>query len=139
VHLTGHEERITSIKFSPDGTRVVTTSEDNTARIWDSVSGAELFVLRGHLHKGADESEGKKFKNAGFVVSADFSPDGEYLATGGTDHTVRIWNASSGEQIATLRGHDKWVTKVEFSPDGTQIVTASWGGNVRSWKIFKGG
>ena len=49
-----------SAAFSPDGSRIVTTSEDKTARVWDAATGSEIAILRGH---------------AGPVRSAAFSPD----------------------------------------------------------------
>ena len=46
--LRGHDNSVLSAAFSPDGSRIVTASWDNTARIWDTVSAKEIAVLRGH-------------------------------------------------------------------------------------------
>ena len=46
--LSGHESDVTSAAFSPDGSRIVTASADETARIWDAATGKEITVLRGH-------------------------------------------------------------------------------------------
>ncbi|MBU2583557.1 MAG: hypothetical protein KJ622_17760 [Alphaproteobacteria bacterium] len=46
--LAGHTATVQFVAFSPDGTRVVTGSDDNTARLWDASTGAEIAVLRGH-------------------------------------------------------------------------------------------
>src|SRR6516225_8251870 len=59
--LDGHDGSVTSAAFSPDGSRIVTASLDNTARTWDAASAKEIAVLRGH-----DAS----------MNSAAFSPDG---------------------------------------------------------------
>ena len=50
--LKGHEGGVNSAAFSPDGTRVVTASDDRTARVWDAATGAELAVLKGHEERG---------------------------------------------------------------------------------------
>ena len=67
-----------SAAFSPDGSRIVTASEDKTARIWDAATAKEIAVLRGH------ESS---------VTSAAFSPDGSRIVTASEDKTARIWDA----------------------------------------------
>jgi len=69
---------VRSAAFNPDGSHIVTASEDNTARIWDAASGTEIAVLRGH-----DSA----------VNSAAFSPDGSRIVTASNDKTARIWDA----------------------------------------------
>jgi WD40 repeat protein len=66
-----------SALFSLDGSRVVTASADNTARIWDASSAKQIAVLRGH---------------EGPVGSAVFSPDGSRIVTASQDNTARIWD-----------------------------------------------
>jgi WD40 repeat protein len=61
--------------FSPDGSRIVTASGDQTARVWDAATGKEMAVLRGH---------------EGFVRAAAFSPDGSSVVTASRDQTARI-------------------------------------------------
>jgi hypothetical protein len=79
--LKGHEHAVLSAAFSPDGTRVVTASSDNTARLWDAATGTEIAVLRGRGHEHA-------------VLSAAFSPDGTRVVTASDDNTARLWDIS---------------------------------------------
>ena len=109
---------VSSAAFSPDGSRIVTASDDNTARIWDAATGKEIAVLRGH---------------DGSVNSAAFSPDGSRIVTASEDKTARIWDAATGKEIAVLRGHDGAVNSAAFSPDGSRIVTASVDKTARIW------
>ncbi|KAG2033939.1 WD40-repeat-containing domain protein [Suillus americanus] len=76
-------------------------------------------VLRGHTD---------------YVRSVSFSPDGTHIVTGSDDHTVRLWDAGTGQPLGEpLLGHTSYVTSVSFSPDGTRIVTGSHDHTVRLW------
>jgi energy-coupling factor transporter ATP-binding protein EcfA2 len=123
VGFGGHEGRVYSAAFSPDGSRIVTASEDKTARIWDAASGNEIAVLRGH---------------GNWVRSAAFSPDGSRIVAASDDLTARIWDAASGKEIAVLRGHGDRVNCAAFSPGGSRIVTASWDNTARIWDAAGG-
>jgi WD40 repeat protein len=67
------------------------------------------------------------------VRSASFSPDGACIITASYDRTARIWDASSGEEIVCLRGHEDWVQSAAFLPDPARIVTASEDRTARIW------
>jgi hypothetical protein len=67
------------------------------------------------------------------VLAIAWSPDGRRLATGSSDRTVRIWDTSSGSELAVLRGHGDWVRAVVWSPDGRRLATASSDRTVRIW------
>jgi WD40 repeat protein len=91
--------------------------------MWDAASGIELLCLRGHKHS---------------VLSVAFSPDGNRLASGSWDQTLRIWDAVSGEERFCLRGHDSPVGSVAFSPDGQRLVSGGDNQSVRLWDGTKG-
>jgi WD40 repeat protein len=75
--LGGHDAGVNSATFSPDGSRIVTASDDKTARIWDAATGKEVAVLRGHDAR---------------VNSAAFGPGGSRVVTASWDQTARIWD-----------------------------------------------
>jgi len=77
--LKGHSGFVTAVAFSPDGKRIVTTSEDNTLRLWETEAGQEVLTLKGHTN---------------IVRSVAFSRDGKRIISGGWDKTVRVWDAS---------------------------------------------
>jgi WD40 repeat protein len=57
------------------------------------------------------------------VVAVAFSPDGQRIVTGSGDRTAKVWEAASGRELLTLKGHTSWIRSVAFSPDGQRIVT----------------
>ena len=59
------------------------------------------------------------------VTSVSFSPDGQWIASGSEDKTVKVWSVESGECVTTLQGHLADVTSVSFSPDGQWIASGS--------------
>jgi WD40 repeat protein len=69
--------------LSPDATRVVTASEDRTAKVWDARSGALVLTLKGHT---------------GPIKSASFSGDGSRIVTASGDGTAKIWDAGPSIQ-----------------------------------------
>jgi eukaryotic-like serine/threonine-protein kinase len=121
--LSGHGDTVISAAYSPDGTRIVSSSSDRTARIWDARSGVQLAVLSGH---------------GDVVNTAAYSPDGTRIVTASNDKTVRIWDAHTGAPLTVLRGHEDSVESARYSPDGTRIVTASDDKTVGIWDARSG-
>jgi WD40 repeat protein len=81
---------------------------------------AVVLHLRGHKSK---------------VNCLAFSPDGRLLATGGHDHSIRLWQACTGRPAGTLSGHEGYVYGVAFSPDGMLLASSSYDGSVRVWDV----
>jgi WD40 repeat protein len=79
AELKGHTGSVNSANFSADGSKIVTASFDNTARVWD-VKGNPIAVLNGHK---------------GWVRSANFSADGSKIVTASFDNTARVWEIES--------------------------------------------
>ncbi|MBE9125927.1 MULTISPECIES: eIF2A-related protein [unclassified Coleofasciculus] len=126
---------LTSVSFSPDGQSLVTAGIDGTVQLWNlSYSpipeGTERTVKFWRLLEQPIQFKGHQ----GWVYSASFSPDGQYLATAGEDGTTRLWQLSK-EQPVEWNAHKSsdW-SVVSFSPDGQHLVTASFQDNtVRLW------
>ena len=163
--LSGHSGQVFSAAYSPDGTRIVTASLDNTARIWDASTGIQLAVMSGKRFRHAEYSpDGARivttsedatvrvwdahsgeplavFSGHGTLpMSATFSPDGTRLAIASVDksNTARIWDARTGEELVVLRGHSDLLQFIAYSPDGTRVVTASRDRTARIWDARTG-
>ena len=82
-----------------------------------------LFALKGH---------------AGPVRSVAFSPDGQRLASGSDDQTVKIWDTATGKELFALKGHAGAVNSVAFSPDGQRLASGSSDKTVKIWDSATG-
>ena len=83
-----------------------------------SVEGQEPLTLKG--------------RSSGSVSSVSFSPDGKRIVSGSFDKTLKVWDAQTGQEAITLKGHSNIVWSVSFSPDGKWIVS----GGDSSVKVF---
>jgi WD40 repeat protein/serine/threonine protein kinase len=119
---------ILAAAFSPNGEQVITGSQDQTATLWEVATGQPLHTYKGH---------------AASIVSVAFSPDGRKIATASGDwmpsaeHTAKIWDAQSDQEVLTLRGHSQ-INAIACSPDGQHFVTAESDGIARVWEASRG-
>jgi tetratricopeptide (TPR) repeat protein len=72
--------------------------------------------------------------HAGVVMSVAFSPDGQRLASGSLDQTVRIWDSATGKELLALKGYAGTVPSVAFSPDGQRLASANGDGPIHLWE-----
>jgi serine/threonine protein kinase len=76
--------------------------------------------------------------HSGGVYSVAISPDGQTLASGSADKTIKIWNLSTGQEIRTLTGHSDPVRSVAFSPDGQTLASGSFDKTIKIWNLSTG-
>ena len=111
-----HNYSVNSAVFSPCGTRILTASEDKSAKLWD---------LQGRLLQD--------FKHQKAVTAAVFSPDGRALVSVSRDRKAKLWDLQ-GNLLQDFE-HEKRVVSAVFSPDGRKILTASDDNTARVWDV----
>jgi WD40 repeat protein len=141
------------VAFSPDGSRLASTSRDGTVKVWDTTTRQEARAVPGgilspdgkHLAgtvgnevKMRDTQTGRQTLtltgHAGRVESVAFSADGRRLVSAAADRTVKVWEAQTAQELLTFKGHARPVDDsdsvpggmgpVAFSPDGRRVVSS---------------
>jgi WD40 repeat protein len=117
----GHTRTVTAVGFARGGLRIVSASQDGTAREWSALVGQPI-----RAHQGE-------------IKAVAFSPDNLLVASGGSDGTIRLWNTKTGADSGTIGTPSKpgdpsrAITSLDYNRDGSQIVAASNDGRVSQW------
>jgi WD40 repeat protein len=123
VRLNGHGDWVRSLTFNNDGSKLVSTSSDQTVKIWDVAQETCIQTLTGHANR---------------VYAAAISPDDRRLATCGADCVIRIWDFVTGECLQMIAGHGDSVWSVGFSDDPGIIISSSRDRTVKLWNLASG-
>jgi len=132
--MVGHEDLLSRLDYSPDGSRIASSSFDRTARVWDAATGEELLRLSGHEAP---------------IYRVRYSSDGSFIVTSGEDGTAKVWDSATGEVLTTFSGHrdipnlvdpdiPNYVAGLAISPDNQSVATSDAAGLVKLWDAASG-
>ena len=117
--LTKYAKHLSAMAFLPDGTHVISASEENLT-IWDFNTEQELFVMNGHT---------KRF------TTVTITHDGSQAISGSEDGILRIWDLKNGTEIGILNGHTEWISVVEVASNDLYVVSASYDNSLKVWDL----
>lgn len=118
--LTGHQQLVNHIAFSPDGRYFASGSFDKKVKVWCGKSGSYLCTLTGHV---------------GAVYQVSWSSDSRFLVSASKDSTAKLWEIPSGKRAKeTLPGHADEVYALDWSPNGSSVATGSKDRTIKIWK-----
>ena len=116
--LSGHDLRVNTLAFSPDGQTLASGSNDSTVRLWDVNTGKQLYVLEGHS------------SNVGTVA---FTPDGGSLISSGGGG-IKVWNAQTGELQQSFAKQSEYTRCFAIDPTG-QILAFEVHDGIEIWNL----
>ncbi|MHC5673305.1 protein kinase domain-containing protein [Nostoc sp.] len=131
--ITGHQLQVNAVAFSPQGQVLASASYDRTIRLWQ-ISALEDFQ-RELQNRPCYSLLSTLSGHAWAVLTVAFSPDGQILATGSDDNTIKLWEVNTGQLICTLVGHSWSVVAVAFTADGETLLSASCDKTVKLWRV----
>lgn len=119
ARLTGHQQLINDVKFSPDMRYIASASFDKSIRLWNGSTGKFIATLRGHVQR---------------VYQLAWSADSRLLASASADSTSKIWSITSRKLMCDLPGHADEVYVIDWSSDGESVVSGSKDKTLKIWR-----
>ena len=121
--LSGHTDDVWSVAISTEGETIVSGSQDQSIKVWDSQSGILKRTISGH---------------DGAVQFVTLSPDNQRVVSASADQTIKVWELQTGKSIYTLTGHEDTVWSVAISPDSQLLASASADKTIKLWNFRTG-
>lgn len=120
IRMTGHQDLVNHIAFSPDGRYIASASFDKKVKLWCGKTGNFITTFVGHV---------------GSVYQVAWSADSTYIVSASKDSTVKLWNTKDKKKaLFTLPGHEDEVYAIDWSPDGTQVASGSKDRTIKIWR-----
>src|SRR5262249_33810863 len=143
---------IYSVSWSPDDKSLLTSSLDMTLKLWNAEDGKLIREFKAYKEKAFEKGHRDQ------VFCAAFTLDGKFIASGGSDRTIKLWNVADGNVVREFVNpnvkseasappgspvaHPGWVYSLRFTPDGKFLVSAGnapkWHGYLAVWNVADG-
>lgn len=120
--VKAHDGRVTKTLLHTNKQSFITTSFDQTWKLWDFNKQTELLQQEGHLKE---------------IFSGSLHPDGSILSTGGLDAIAKLWDLRSGKLMMNLTSHIQGIYCMDWSPNGYHLATGSGDCSIKIWDIRK--
>ncbi len=122
--LTGHDDKILSISFSPNGQNLASGSKDGKIKLWKNNQSWQIFKTL--------ESDNIAVKDV------SFSPDGKLLASASLDGTIKLWNTNDSTLLKSFTAHQGDILSINFSPNSQLLASAGEDAIIKIWQISDG-
>ncbi|CAG9786815.1 unnamed protein product [Diatraea saccharalis] len=119
ARMTGHQQLVNDVKFSPDTRIIASASFDKSVKLWEGVTGKFITTLRGHVQA---------------VYMVAWSADSRLLLSSSADSTLKVWSMKTKKLELDLPGHADEVYAVDWSPDGAYVAS---GGKDKVLKLWQ--
>lgn len=136
--IPGHIGEVFAVRFSPDGMNLASGGADGKLRVYKATTGQLVHLLHAHPPVLQTAHAGDQLHRLIGTSTLAYRRDGAWIASGGADGAVRIWEASTGKLLRTIRAHTNAVTGISFSPDGKQLASSSWDKTAKIWDADSG-
>lgn len=149
--LRGHDLAVTCLCVTSDDKYIFTGGKDSSIIKWDAHTGAKLFVIRGGkkqtkksiqkaeaqgLDKQTQANLTKQFEgHVDHILALAVSSDSKYLASGGRDNAVFIWDVSTCALIKRFEGHRDAVSGLAFRRGAHELYSASFDRTIKVWNL----
>lgn len=131
INSMGHSAKVQNLTFTPEGDKIISVSEDKTARVWNFNTGEMLKKYESQIGDGFE----------GMLYASAISPDGKLLATAGFTTTsdshvyISIVDLAKNVQVASAVGHTDIINTLAFTGDGKYLVSCSDDGTIKAWTV----
>ncbi|XP_068141600.1 protein Notchless [Drosophila tropicalis] len=118
TRLTGHQNVVNDVKYSPDVKLIASASFDKSVRLWRAHDGQFLATFRGHVQA---------------VYTLAWSADSRLIVSGSKDSTLKVWSVQTKKLAQELPGHADEVFGVDWAPDGSRVASGGKDKVIKLW------